>query len=143
MFAALVAGPSVALADWSFTRWGMTPQQVVDASGGTAHLLAPAERTRSDDWEVSVKGSIHEAGLTLQGGYMFDTRRGGLICVLYNAVGDNVGKLRDSLIARYGRPNDNTFGPLQDLTWQTPDEIELAIDQTRLTAAVTHCAPGR
>jgi hypothetical protein len=31
----LSAGP--AFADWQYTRWGMTPQQVLNASGGKVH----------------------------------------------------------------------------------------------------------
>lgn len=145
VLAAVVAGAPGARADWGFTHWGMTPEQVVGASGGTAHLIAPADRTRdvADHWEMAVDGVIRDGSLTLNGGYMFDTRGGGLKCVMYNATGDNVGKLRDSLLSRHGRPRkDSEFGPLRTLTWQTPDEIELAINQTPLAAAVMHCAPG-
>ena len=144
-FAALLAGAPGARADWGFTHWGMTPEQVVGASEGTAHLIAPADRTRdvADHWEVSVDGVVRDGSLTLNGGYMFDTRSGGLKCVMYNATGDDVGKLRDSLLSRHGQPRkDSEFGPLRTLTWQIPDKIELAINQTPLAAAVMHCAPG-
>jgi hypothetical protein len=74
---------------------------------------------------------------------MFDTHGGGLTCVVYNATGDDVAKLRDGLIALYGRPGkDSEFGPLRTLSWQTPDKIELAINQAPLAAVVSHCAPG-
>jgi hypothetical protein len=142
----ILVGPSVARADWGFTHWGMTPEQVVSASDGTAHMIAPANRQRddADHWEVAAEGDVHDGGLTLDGGYMFDTRGGGLTCVMYNATGDDVAKLRDSLVARYGQPRkDSAFGPLRTLTWQTPDQIELAINQTPLAAVVTHCAPRR
>lgn len=144
--ATILAGQPVARADWAFTHWGMTPEQVVSASGGMAHLIAPASRYRDDvaHWEMAAEGVIHDGDLTLQGGYMFDMRGGGLICVMYNATGNDVSKLRDGLIARYGRPSkDSDSGPLQDLTWHTPDNLELAINLKPLTAAVTHCAPGR
>ncbi len=32
----LIAQAPEAHADWQYTRWGMTPQQVIDASGGQA-----------------------------------------------------------------------------------------------------------
>ena len=32
----LIAQAPEAHADWQYTRWGMTPQQVIDASGGRA-----------------------------------------------------------------------------------------------------------
>ena len=145
-FATILAGQPVARADWGSTHWGMTPEQVVSASGGMAHLIAPAARYRDDvaNWEMAAEGLIHDGDLTLHGGYMFDMRGGGLICVMYNATADDVGKLRDGLIARYGRPSkDSESGPFQDLIWHTPDNLELAINLKPLTAAVTHCAPGR
>jgi hypothetical protein len=55
-----------------------------------------------------------------------------------------VNKLRDGLIARYGRPlKDSDFGAFRTLIWQTPDAVELGINQTPPTAAVSHCVPGR
>jgi hypothetical protein len=146
IFSAVLLVPSAARADWGFTHWGMTAEQVVSASGGTAHLIALADRKRddADGWEMTVEGTVHEGSLTLDGGYMFDTHGGGLTCVVYNATGDDVAKLRDGLIALYGRPGkDSEFGPLRTLSWQTPDKIELAINQTPLAAVVSHCAPGR
>jgi hypothetical protein len=144
--ASIFGSASAARADWGFTHWGMTPEQVAGASGGTAHLIAQAARTRSGDkdgWEIAAEGSVAEEGMTLDGGYMFDGRSGGLICVMYNARGDNVGKIRDGLLARYGRPSkDSDFGAFRTLAWKTPDEIELSINKTPLTAAVTHCSPG-
>ena len=92
----------------------MTPEQVVSASGGMAHLIAPAARYRDDvaNWEMAADGLIRDGDLTLLGGYMFDMRGGGLICVMYDATTDDVGKLRDGLIARYGRPSkDSESGP--------------------------------
>ena len=146
LLAAALAGAPDAHADWGFTHWGMTPEQVVGASGGTAHLIAPAARKRddADDWEMAVDGVIHDGSLTLDGGYMFSIRSGGLTCVLYNAMGDDVDKLRKGLVARYGQPaDDSEFGPLRTMTWRTPDKIEFAINQNPLAAAVSHCAPKR
>lgn len=146
VLAAVLAGAPVARADWGFTRWGMTPEQVVSASGGEAHLIAPAARYRDDSngWEMAADGVFHEGGRALHGGFMFDTHGGGLTCVLYNATGDDVDRLRDGLIARFGRPReDSEFGAVRSLAWRTPDEVELAVNRTALTAAVSHCAPER
>ncbi len=42
----LVSGPfaRVAIADWQYTRWGMTADQIVAASNGTARKLAGEEQ---------------------------------------------------------------------------------------------------
>lgn len=34
--------PTAAKADWQYTKWGMTPEQVIAASNGTAKPTAPA-----------------------------------------------------------------------------------------------------
>ena len=49
--ALLVATGGVASADWQFTRWGMTPDQVARASDGRARRIPPGdakEWTRGD-----------------------------------------------------------------------------------------------
>lgn len=146
LVAAFLLGTPAARADWGFTHWGMTPEQVVGASGGAAHLIAPSARQRVEpnDWELAVEGTISDGALKLDGGFMFDANGGGLTCVVYNAAGDDVEKLRAALVARYGRPlKDGDFGTFRDVTWKTPDDIEFASNKTPPTAAVTHCAPGK
>jgi hypothetical protein len=133
-----------ARANWAFTRWGMTPEEVVAASGGAARLLPPNERTRYDDlhWELSVKGHYRDGPLTYLTGFMFGTTSHGLKCVLYNATGDNVRLLTENLITRLGKPQkDSDLGPVRDMIWTHGDQVELAINQ-QPAAAVTHCAPA-
>jgi hypothetical protein len=142
---AAASGPA-AHADWAFTRWGMTPEQVVAASGGTAHLVPPGKRHRDepDHWEIAAEGTSREGSVPLQTGYMFDTQGRGLICVLANATGDDAARLRDALLARYGQPReDSSFGPMRTLAWTKPDAVELTLNENPPTAAVTYCAPGR
>src|ERR1700744_2220675 len=43
--AAVLLFTSAARADWQFTRWGMTPDQVVKASRGAAHNASSDETT--------------------------------------------------------------------------------------------------
>ena len=45
-FAAAVLAAAPAHAHWENTRWGMTPEQVVAASGGQARLLPERSRPR-------------------------------------------------------------------------------------------------
>jgi hypothetical protein len=132
-----------ARANWAFTHWGMTPEEVVAASGGAAHVLPPNERTRYDElhWELSVKGHYREGPLAYQMGFMFDTETHRLKCILYNATGDDVRPLTENLIAKLGKPQkDSDFGSVRDMTWTHGDEVELAINQ-QPAAAVTYCAP--
>ncbi len=135
-----------ARADWAFTRWGMTPEQVVAASGGAARLIPPGRRERFDaqNWELAAEGSSDDGGVATTVGFMFDTQGGGLTCVLYNAAGDDAAKLEKAMVARYGRPaKDGDFGPARMKSWSTPDAVELVVNPDQPAAAVTHCAPGK
>ncbi len=118
---ASAAGP--AKADWRFTHWGMTPEQVVAASSGTVQLLPSGERTRNDDdhWEISAKGRVSDGGSTTDVGFMFDTKGRGLTCVLYNARGGEAEKLGAKLTSELGKPKkDENDGPMRDMIWAAP-----------------------
>jgi hypothetical protein len=133
-----------AKADWAYTHWGMTPDQVAAASAGAANVLPAAQRTRNDDdhWEIAAKGTYADGPLRLPVGFMFDTQRGGLICVLLNAIGPDAEALRQVLGTRYGKPTkDSHFLSAQTVTWHTPDNVELTIGQRPVAAVVTHCLP--
>lgn len=142
--AALVARPQCALANWEYTTWGMTPDQVVAGSHGKASILPSAQRYRDDDahWEMAVKGSYSDGPVDLDVGFTFDTQGKGLQCVFYNALGQQAAGLKDTLIKRYGPPqHEGTFSGTQTLSWKTPDQIDFAMGNKPVAAAVTHCAP--
>lgn len=133
-------------ADWEYTRWGMTQTQVIEASRGAAKTMAPADRYRNDadHYEITTEGTYKDGLLVLTVGFMFDTQGGGLKCVLYNAAGPQIELLRAMLGRRYGKPlKESEFGGAQTQTWKSPDEIELVAMKNPLTAALTHCAPGK
>ena len=137
---------SPAQADWAFTHWGMTPDQVVSASGGTATILPSEKRTRMDPnhLEMTASGKYRDGTLTYDAGYMFDTEGHGLSCVFYNVTGDDVEVLKKKLTAQLGKPqSESSYGPMQDVKWTHGDSVELAIGQQPLAAAVTYCAPGK
>ena len=53
MFIILAATCEAARAEWAYTHWGMTPEQVATQSSGDVKVLPEAERTKSydDHWE--------------------------------------------------------------------------------------------
>jgi hypothetical protein len=139
-----LASPTAAMADWAYTHWGMTAEQVVAASGGSVKLLPPGERTRNDpdQWELAAQGNFLDGALTLPVGFTFDTKTGGLQCVMYNASGSDVEVLRGLLDKRYGKPKtESDYGSARGSIWKTPDEIEFVAGQKPVAAVVTHCAP--
>jgi hypothetical protein len=133
---------SAASADWAYTHWGMSPEQVAAASGGSVKVLDVGKQTRddADHWVLAAQGSFVEGALNLDVGFTFDTRTNGLKCVMYNATGDDVANLKAALVRRYGKPaSTSSYGPTETSTWRQPDKIEFISGQEP-SVVVTHCA---
>jgi hypothetical protein len=132
---------SAASADWAYTHWGMNPDQVATASGGSVKVLDAGKQTRddADHWVLAAQGSFADGALRLDVGFTFDTRTNGLICVMYNAFGEDVAALKAVLIKRYGKPaSTSSYGPTETLTWRQPDKIEFTSGQGP-AVVVTQC----
>jgi hypothetical protein len=135
---------STSSADWAYTHWGMSPEQVAASSSGSVKILDVGKQTRddADHWVLAAEGSFVDGGLRLAVGFTFDTTTNGLKCVMYNATGDNVAALKSVLVKRYGKPaSTSSYGPTETLTWQQPDQIEFTSGQGP-AAAVTQCTPA-
>jgi hypothetical protein len=146
-FLAVAAAISLALvsqarADWEYTKWGMTPAQVISASHGDAKITPAADRYKNeeDHWEMGAEGTYRSGPMTFSVGFAFDTASGGLTCVYYNLSGDQALLLKDSMIKKYGAPKDASGDP-DMFAWRTPDKIELMMGHKPAAAVVTHCAP--
>lgn len=134
---------SPALADWEYTHWGMTPEQVAAASSGNVKVLPKSERQAAGDQSVfAAMGSFPVGGRSLSVGFMFDTATGGLRCVAYNAMGDDVAMLKERLVEKYGQTKEHSFGAGYSMDWKTPEPVEFAVNNNPPTAAVTHCRVG-
>ena len=140
----IVAGFTTnARADWEYTKWGMTPEQVASASMGTVKLVPQRARfiNEDDGWEIAAKGKYSAGPLTLDVGFIFDVQTGGLKCALYNANGAQATLLKETLTTRYGPPESRqSFIGAETLTWTKPDNIELTMGQKPVAAIVEHCA---
>lgn len=120
-------------ADWEYTNWGMTPDQVVRASGGTAKLLAASEQKKDDDMKMVTKvgGDYAKDGLHLAIKFGFSTETDKLQMVGY-AVTDM--KQNDLLIAwltkKYGAPQQESAIEAigyHSYGWTQPDDIMVGI----------------
>jgi hypothetical protein len=114
---------SPAMADWRFTRWGMTPEQVVAASQGKVHLLPTGRRPRMPPLETIAEGDLTDSGLDLQTRYSFNTTSGGLECVFYAVASkDKNDAFQGSLLKEFGAPQKTTELPaisVKTLLWIT------------------------
>jgi hypothetical protein len=142
--AALIAGhSSPASADWAYTHWGMSPDQVVSASAGSVKIIPTDKETRddTDHWVMAAQGSFTDGAIRGEVGFMFDTKTNGLTCVAYNTTGSNVAILKATLIKRFGKPGSTgNYGPAEMMSWEKPDKIDYAAGQGP-AAAVMQCKP--
>ncbi len=131
-----IIGPvAKASAHWEYARWGMTPEQVVQASRGTVNLIPASQRRRQPEINVehAAAGTHADGPLRLDVRFGFDTRRGGLSLVVYSVADAAQNDLLKAwLIRRHGPPHSTSGLPvigLQTLGWRGEDEIDLHITQ--------------
>lgn len=105
-----------ARADWKFTKWGMTPEQVVEASAGAARMSTPDEVSENSPADGSAKALAtmpYDAG-DIHFNVAFDFGRDNKLRVIVLTVtsGDIGYKLQNALVAKYGAPlePDNNGG---------------------------------
>ncbi len=127
-FAALgllgVFATAPAHADWEYTKWGMTPEQVAQASQGKVKVIPKAERAKNDDIETAAEGAYVDGPLRMQVAFLFDANK--LVSVMY-AVDDakQNGKLLDWLKLKFGPPQTGGGPNLGHTTysWSNVDDV--------------------
>lgn len=141
----LTAFASDAWANWEYTRWGMTVDQVVAASKGAVKAIPANARPRAAaDMQLAATGTHKDGNLLLEVRLSFDTKTNGLACVAY-AVRDPAQNalLKDTLMKRYGRPQNEGGLPaigMEEFGWKRPmEDITLMITQGE-RANVLHCS---
>jgi hypothetical protein len=61
-----------ALADWQYTKWNMTPHDVVLASKGTVHTVEAKPGQRVFDADLLAEGTYDAAGFSFVSQFFFD-----------------------------------------------------------------------
>ena len=145
-----LAMPAVARADWAYTKWDMTPEQVVSASKGSVAMIPKEERNNFPGIPLdnAARGSFSDGTLKMLVSFAFDTNTNGLICVYYRVLDPRQSTtLRDAMIKRYGAGHHKTAqeseSKNEEYEWATPDLITLYLPPGDLDGAtVNHCKPG-
>ncbi len=101
-----------ATVDWRYTRWGMTEEQVVAASHGTARPAGPEDQSaeRSRDAEVKLKAPVSWIEQSFVAFFGFDRqshRLSSITLELQNGTKEGVAKLQDALNSLYGSPTSS------------------------------------
>jgi hypothetical protein len=136
-----------ARADWQYTRWGMTPEQVVAASGGMVSLLPEKERPRIPPLVTAAKGDFTDGQMRLRTVFSFNVENMGLACVSYGVRSHNDDDaFKAALIGRYGPPRSTSGLEIlgqKNFAWQTAtDEINASFSKDDPAYAM-HCAKGQ
>jgi hypothetical protein len=106
-FACAAAG-SPASANWQYTRWGMTPAEVIDASKGKAAAGDGTKAAKGDD-RVEAMGSYDAGETTFVAKFWFG-HQGLSAVVLQLRDYDRCLAVQRDLLAKYGEPVEKTGG---------------------------------
>jgi hypothetical protein len=142
---AIILFVPAAKADWAYTKWGMSPEQIARASSGGVHAIPEAERQTNEEANLrtGAEGIYKDGDVDLRVAFAFDAKNGGLKCVFYTVVDSAKNSaLRDLMTKRYGEPNGHSDIPaigMIAMNWQKPtDEIDLQWVKDN-PAGVSHC----
>jgi hypothetical protein len=116
-----------ASAHWQFTKWGMTPVQIVAASKGAARELSADESAKQsvkDPYWIAKLGMPYKSGnYEFEAFFLFDASDR-LACVHLKLSGSGVLPLEGDLRGKYGVPErdvDLQFGPV--ITWARNGDV--------------------
>jgi hypothetical protein len=97
-----------ARADWQYTRWGMTPDEVVAAANGAARLGAPPQGKTYEGFTGRALGRHEADGASFDAYFHFDAAGGLAKVALERTGGAACADLHRGLGARHGRPAKST-----------------------------------
>ena len=106
-------------AQWQYTNWGMSPDEVAAASGGEgARALSDPER-QWDGVKIAAEGAYQSGSYNFDTEFFFTNEE--LVSVKLNLISDDLStdasKLRHSLYAVYGEPFAESSGMMKIVTW--------------------------
>lgn len=124
-----LVGSSPAAADWQYTKWGMTPEEVVAASAGAARQTTPSEDDGSDGVVTLAMADYVASGFEFSAHFAFSRkdRRLAEITLLLDEP-SQCFELKGALERRYGSPTSARGGLLAVTSWfpqSATDAVEL------------------
>lgn len=108
-----------AVADWQYTKWGMTPDEVIVASAGRATLIDP-QFTPSGKTVYLLKAE-HQSGLfhfEVQFGFSAAPRKLIIVNLKLKNTAEAAPSLRYSLVSKYGKPDFSQDGDVTRALWR-------------------------
>ena len=121
--------PQNTFADWQYTKWGMTAEEIVSASNGSAHLIPDGEKANrsAETFDAIALGSFTTGPFefnvsfrAMKGRHLLDTVR------LELKDPPIYGRLREVLIGNYGTGQETVddIGSIKTTTtiWKSESE---------------------
>jgi hypothetical protein len=111
---------SPVLADWQYTRWGMKPEEVVEASGNVA-VPDPNSKAHSTDSANAVLVAPYTSGrFEFRASFLFDKKSGLLGWVNLSLLDPSLcPNLYGALYSRYGKPESQSKSPfIESSDWR-------------------------
>ncbi len=109
-----IALPSAAEAHWRYTRYGMTPAEVIAASGGK--LKRGTGQPGPEGTTNGATGRFEADGYSYAANFFF--RQGGLVEIRLDLDGEeNCLRLREDFVRIYGQPPDFRQSIVSHWTW--------------------------
>ena len=143
----LVYSPPVD-ANWQWTTWGMTLDQIIAKSNGGVRTTTEGEReshsvgTKAQpELKVALAYAPYTTGkYEFDAWFLFDPRKKSLVCVYLNLKDKMLGQaLRQDLMAKYGRSenSEDFFGKASN--WFTEDD-RIIWQETAVGYSVEYCS---
>ena len=137
----LMFGATTASADWEYTNWGMTPEQVITASHGQAKKIVPLNR------EYRLRGkwvrSVHKSGdLAYDVVFRFELNSKGVnrVQLKLNDMG-RCDSLAPMLKTRYGESKAKVMAPgWRRFTWNDKkSNAQIRFTEGRSSGSLVSC----
>ncbi len=114
----LLVSANPADADWQYTRWGMTPQQVVAASRGLAKPYQGDPTLANPKLLKKLMAPYSTSNFTFNAVFVFETTTNRLTTVhLVLSPTSRCPDLKDAMIREYGAPQISELGG-SSATWR-------------------------
>jgi len=135
LFFFLLLFMSQARADWQYTKWGMSPQQVLAASGGRAYFNSEREKNNWSrlDGLALLSAPYAANGMKFRADFIFDSRQYLKAVAINLEEYANVNRLYSDLVTKYGIARHCNIDSLaRDCTWLHPaDNLSLNFQDQR------------
>jgi hypothetical protein len=129
---AFIIGHIPAAADWQYTKWGMTPEEVIKVSGGAATAPAPGAKPagalNNPNTELLLKAPYDAGRYKFTAAFFFtkDDHRLAAVQLLLTEkehLSALSVELAQSLTQKYGKPlNDENTALFHRIDWKTETE---------------------